>query len=165
MVSGHITLYKLHLIIQEAFGWENYHLHLFEINGMKYTQIGIDEVWDDVEGDDQNDKKFRLHELGLREKSKFRYSYDFGDGWEHEILVEKITPPQEGVRYPVCLAGSRACPPEDCGGPYGYEDFLEALGDPGHERHKEFVDWIGGRFNPEAFYLDETNKGLKKFAK
>jgi hypothetical protein len=165
MVPSQFTLYKLHLIIQEAFGWSNYHLHLFEVNGVNYTQAAPDEDWEEFESDDLDDKKFRLGDLGLSEKSRFLYTYDFGDGWDHEILVEKIVPPQEGTRYPMCLAGSRACPPEDCGGPYGYQDFVKAILNPRHKRHKELLEWIGGTFDPEAFDLDDINRGLIQFSK
>lgn len=86
---------------------------------------------------------------------------DFGDGWEHSLLVEKILPAARPLRYPVCLAGKRRCPPEDCGGPWGYQDFLEAIGNPDHERHEEFVEWIGGGFDPEEFDIEHVNRRLR----
>jgi hypothetical protein len=89
------------------------------------------------------------------------YEYDFGDGWEHEILVEKILQSEPGVRYPVCLAGKRACPPEDCGGVWGYESLLEALRDPEHPEHNDMLEWIGEDFDPEAFDLDSINQDLR----
>jgi Plasmid pRiA4b ORF-3-like protein len=95
------------------------------------------------------------------ERSGFTYLYDFGDNWEHVIVVEKSLPPGEGVRYPVCLAGARACPPEDVGGIPGYEGFLEAVKNPDHPEHDEYIDWIGGKFDLEAFDVDEVNQRLR----
>ena len=95
------------------------------------------------------------------EGSQFRYNYDFGDYWQHALVIEETLPPQEGVRYPVCLAGARACPPEDVGGTPGYENFLEALRHPKHPEHNEYLEWIGGAFDSEAFDVDEVNQGLR----
>ena len=96
------------------------------------------------------------------ENERFLYEYDFGDSWIHEILVEKILPPEPKKRYPVCLKGKRACPPEDVGGPWGYADFLEAIRDPDHPEHEEYLEWAGEDFDPEAFDLDEVNRALRK---
>ena len=90
------------------------------------------------------------------------YEYDFGDSWEHELLVEKILPRDEGKRYPVCLTGKRACPPEDCGGILGYASFLEAIRDPEHPEHDEMLEWVGGEFDPDIFDLDEVNRELQQ---
>ena len=89
--------------------------------------------------------------------SRFRYEYDFGDDWQHELEVVKIGPPEPDQWYPTCLAGERACPPEDVGGVFGYAEFLEAIADPKHEEHDSCLTWIGGEFDPEAFDLKETN--------
>ncbi len=91
---------------------------------------------------------------------KFAYEYDLGDGWRHTITVEKTLPVEAGVRYPRCLDGKRACPPEDCGGPCGYADFVEAVQNPKHEQHDELLDWVGGEFDPEKFDLDAVNEEL-----
>jgi hypothetical protein len=80
-----------------------------------------------------------------------RYEYDFGDGWQHEVTLEAIVPAQAGRRYPICLAGERACPPEDCGGVPGYENLLEVMRDPEHEEYESMLQWVGGRFTPERF--------------
>lgn len=90
----------------------------------------------------------------------FQYEYDFGDGREHEIVVEKVLPATAGAVAPCCLTGARACPPEDCGGPPGYEELLMAIRDPSHERHDELLEWLGGRFDPEKFDLVEVNRHL-----
>ena len=93
-------------------------------------------------------------------KVRFIYEYDFGDSWQHEILLEKILEPEPNVAYPRCIEGARACPPEDVGGIWGYGDFLEAISDPNHEDHDERVEWVGGEFDPEKFSVDKVNKEL-----
>lgn len=104
----------------------------------------------------------KLFRIAPSAGAKLLYEYDFGDGWQHDIVVEAILQPAEGVRYPVCVAGKRACPPEDCGGPYGYVELLEALGDPEHPEHEDKLDWIGEGFDPEAFDLEEINALLRR---
>lgn len=160
-VPGNITLNQLHEILQEAMGWSNYHLHLFETAVRTFTAPGMDENWDDVGSKDEDDTQVELREVVTRVGQKLRYVYDFGDGWEHEIKVEKILPPDAKVRYPICLAGQRACPPEDCGGPWGYHELLEALRDPHHKQHEELTEWVGGGFDREAFHLREINNRLQ----
>lgn len=150
-VAGDTTLSRLHLILQVIMGWENYHLHQFRIEG---SDSGIgSETLDDPKG--------TLRELIPSEKKRFTYEYDFGDGWEHEILVEKILPREPRGRYPVCVAGKRACPPEDCGGIWGYPEFLKAIRSRRHPEHREMLEWIGGSFDPEAFDPKEINRGLR----
>jgi pRiA4b ORF-3-like protein len=158
-VPAETSLNRLHEIIQIAMGWTDTHLHEFEIDGTYYGQPGMDEDWDDL-GDEEDDSKVQLCHVVTQEGARFLYCYDFGDGWDHQILVEKILPSQEDVRHAVCLAGKRACPPEDCGGPGGYEDLLEAVGDPSHKEHKELRKWLGP-FDPEEFDLAEINEALK----
>ena len=109
-----------------------------------------------------DERKHRLKDVVSRQTSRFTYEYDFGDGWQHEILVENILSPQAGVQYPVCLAGARACPPEDVGGMDGYENLLEAIHNPNHPQHEEHLEWIGDSFDPEAFDLDEINRKLRQ---
>lgn len=112
--------------------------------------------------DTVDEKTVTLDKIVRREKFKFIYEYDFGDGWEHELLIEKILPVEDGKTYPVCLTGKRACPPEDCGGIWGYSDFLEAVQDPDHPEHEEMLDWAGGEFDPAVFDLQEVNAELKE---
>jgi len=154
-VTGDTRLSTLHRILQGIMGWENYHLYQFTIGD---TYFGAP----DFELDIENDRKVRLSQVVPGEKAKFTYEYDFGDSWEHQILIEKILPPEPGVRYPICLTGKRACPPEDCGGIWGYADFLEAIQDPKHPEHDEMLEWVGEDFDPEAFDLDEVNRVLKR---
>jgi hypothetical protein len=154
LVPGEVTLAALHEILQEAMGWTNTHLHMFQIGTVDYSDP-------ESELDDMEDEG----ELTLAEAAKmaprgFAYMYDFGDGWEHRIEIEKTLPPVAGQKYPVCVAGARACPPEDCGGIGGYEDFLEALRNPRHREHKAMKEWIGRRFDPKEFDLEFVNQAL-----
>lgn len=159
-VSSNTTLHKFHRILQVVMGWYDSHLHQFIIRGTYYTDPDSYDDWGEVEN--KNERPVKLSQVSGM-KTRFIYEYDFGDGWEHEILIEKILPPQKGMRYPVCLAGKRACPPEDCGGIWGYADLLEAIQNPKHPEHKEMLEWVGGKFDPEAFDLDRINRQLKDF--
>ncbi|MCF7732997.1 MAG: plasmid pRiA4b ORF-3 family protein [Akkermansiaceae bacterium] len=119
--------------------------------------------FDDFDGFDiEDEREFSLAGLAPAARKKLRYEYDFGDGWLHEILVEKLLPPDPAMRHPVCTAGKNACPPEDCGGIYGYYDVLAAVNDPKHPEHEERLEWLGGSFDPESFDLDAVNKTLKQ---
>ena len=143
-------LHNLHLHIQAAMGWDNKHLHHFDIKGERH---GIPEHLDyDGDGSIIDSKKIRVSEIVPKDGKKiaFRYTYDFGDNWEHEVLFEGIVEPDPKTKYPICLEGERACPPEDCGGIGGYEYLLEALADPRHEEHKGMKEWVGD-FDPEKF--------------
>lgn len=153
-VTGDTTLNNLHLILQEVMGWEGNHLYQFIVGQTYFGEP-------DPEFDAEDDSKVKLSQIMQREKQKFIYEYDFGDSWLHEILIEKILPPEPGVSYPLCLKGKRACPPEDCGGVWGYGDLLETIKDPGDEEYEEMMDWLGGDFDPEAFDLDYINQRLK----
>jgi hypothetical protein len=138
-------------------GWEGSHLYQFVVGGIAY---GDPNMMEDMEGEDA--RRVTLATLVRGKKYKFLYEYDFGDSWEHELLIEKMLPPEAGKRYPVYLTGKRACPPEDCGGIWGYAGFLEAIQDPQHSEHEEMVEWVGGEFDPEAFDLGEVNKELQR---
>src|SRR5262249_20713757 len=139
-VAGDTKLDKLHRIIQIVMGWTDSHLHQFVVGDAYYGTP--DPELPEVE----SERRGRLSAVAPKEKAKFAYEYDFGDNWEHEILVEKILPPEPGVRYPRCLAGRRSGPPEDSGGVWGYADLLEALADPSHPEHDEFREWVGDDF-------------------
>ncbi len=158
LVPHNTTLLKLHDILQIVMGWKDYHLHEFTIEGSAFGDPENDEYGD---RDILNEADYKLNQVIFREGQRFDYEYDFGDGWSHDLLVEKILPRQKGVRYPVCVTGKRACPPEDVGGPWGYEDFLRAIRDPFHSEHEEYLTWIGGEFDPEAFDLEEINAQLR----
>jgi hypothetical protein len=109
----------------------------------------------------QSDRRARLNNVA-RANQKFEYEYDFGDSWEHNIVVEKTLQPEPGVSSPVCLAGERVCPPEDCGGVWGYQEFLEAIMNPTHTEHEAMLTWAGGSFDPEAFDLGAVNASLRR---
>lgn len=157
-VPGELTLGRLHEVIQAAMGWYGGHLHQFTIDGMEYG-LPDEDLGIDIEDED----RMTLDRLQLGEKSKFLYQYDFGDDWEHDILVEKILPRVAGRHYPVCVKGKRACPPEDVGGVWGYTDFLAIIGDPKHPEHEEMLEWVGGEFDPEDFDLQRVNARLGSF--
>jgi hypothetical protein len=157
LVRSDITLGDLHTIIQAAMGWWDYHLHQFTVGG---TYFGVPHP--DYGGylEMHDEEEITLAQVAPREGLKFRYEYDFGDSWLHQVLVEKVLTPEPGQSYPVCIKGRRACPPEDVGGMWGYYAFLEAIRDPEHEEHESYMEWIGGEFDPEAFELDEVNEAL-----
>jgi Plasmid pRiA4b ORF-3-like protein len=158
LVPGNTTLLKLHDILQIVMGWWDYHLHMFTIAGEIYGDPADDEYG---ELGTLNESRYKLSQLIDSEGQRFSYEYDFGDSWDHTLLVEKILSPEEGLRYPLCLKGKRACPPEDVGGVWGYENFLEAIHDPNHEEHDEYLEWVGGEFDPQAFDLEEINARLR----
>jgi len=145
VVPSRITLGDLHEVLQATFGWWNYHLHDFEIDGVRY---GVDD--DDEWSPTADEHQARLDQLAPQ-GSSFIYTYDFGDNWEHKIVVEKVAPADPTVAYPVCTGGRRACPPEDCGGVWGYQHLLEILADPSHEEHESMLEWVGGPFDSAAF--------------
>lgn len=162
LVPDNITLLKLHDILQIVMGWEDYHLHMFTIKRSIYGDPADDEYG---ELGTINEANVKLSQVIQHEGQRLFYEYDFGDSWDHTLLVEKILPPQEGVHYPVCLKGKRACPPEDVGGVWGYENFLEAIRSPKHNEHEEYLAWIGGKFDPEAFDLEEVNRQLRRMGR
>ncbi len=153
------TFWDLHVAIQDAMGWQDYHLHLFEVVDpatRTKVEIGIPSkspVWDEgiLPG-----WKHRIADYFSVENSVANYVYDFGDDWEHIVKLEKILPRDEHGFYPICIAGKRACPPEDCGGVPGYEELLEILKNPGHNEYRETLQWLGGEFDPEHFNLEEV---------
>lgn len=154
-----MTLARLHDVIQMAMGWDDYHLHEFEIGGVRY---GIDdgEGWGPPPKDE---RRARLHQVAPV-GTTVAYQYDFGDCWDHDIEVEAVLPAEAGQRYPVCLAGEGACPPEDCGGTWGFAELLEVLADPDHEEHERMLQWVGGAFDPEHFDLGAVNETLSFIA-
>ncbi len=154
-VPSSFTFWDLHIAIQDAMGWLDCHLHEFRIPDItgKTLSFGIpDEEFDD---DFLPGWKSRVSRFLNLERPVFEYVYDFGDNWRHKVELEKVLPVEPGKEYPRCLKGKRACPPEDCGGPWGYQDLLEILEDPQHEQHADMKSWVTsineGPFNPEEF--------------
>jgi hypothetical protein len=156
LVSGDTNLFDLHKIIQIAMGWTNSHLHQFIIDG-EYYSIPSEDDWEPV----IDEREYNLEDVAAYERSKFIYEYDFGDSWEHEITVEKILPSVSKRECPRCIKGKRACPPEDVGGIWGFEDFLEAIKDPKHEEHESYLMWYGGQYDPNAIDLEDINQRLQ----
>lgn len=158
IVPNDLTFARLHDLLQAVMGWTNSHLHAFR---WRDIEIGVpDPEWQHPLHDERH---VRLADLALDPRSRLLYAYDFGDGWEHDLLLEKILPTQDGF-VPVCLKGARACPPEDCGGPHSYPDFLAVSANPDHPDHAEMNDWIGGVWNAEAFDLEGVNRRLRRLA-
>lgn len=159
LVSSETTLAQLHEIIQIAMGWEDAHLHQFEIGDERYS-LPMEDFFDDL--DVKDERCVKLSKLVTGEDFKFVYEYDFGDSWDHIILVEKILPINSEQKLPVCINGKRACPPEDVGGVWGYDTFLEAIQNLDHPDHSMYIEWIGESFDPEVFDLDAINVALNR---
>ncbi len=158
LVSGGITLEYLHFIIQTAMGWDDCHLHDFQIDGVRYAPDGADDFFD---MDEQESETGVLLCQVADEGSKILYTYDYGDGWEHTITVEKVLPKDKEPHIPQCIKGRRACPPEDCGGPWGYENLLEILSNPKDPEHNDMSEWAPTNFAPEAIDFTTINTQLK----
>ncbi|HEX6912633.1 MAG TPA: plasmid pRiA4b ORF-3 family protein [Longimicrobium sp.] len=149
------TLHQLHRVIQLAFGWLDYHLYLFEVNDRRF-----EEPLEDAE--DEDSTAVHLGDLALGKGSRLTYTYDFGDDWVHEIVVESVhaaTRMEGDPPLPVLFGGERAGPPEDCGGPYSYADMLQALGDPDHPEHENHRLWAGD-YDPERFDVRTARNSL-----
>ena len=156
LVPADTNLRKLHRTVQIAMGWTDSHLHQFRLERQRCSgpQYGRDSgVLDKF--------KTKLCDVVHIPGNRFLYEYDFGDGWQHEVLLEEVLE-RDGPSRPICVAGERRCPPEDCGGPPGFAELLEILGDPAHPRHEEMVEWIGGSLNPEHFDLTKINRRLSR---
>ena len=154
LVPGRYTFWDLHVAIQDAMGWQDYHLHEFKVlDPASMEQVRIVIPFDDepYEKETLPDYLTPISDYFVYDNEIALYTYDFGDGWRHVVAFEDWVQPEKGVQYPQCLSGERRCPPEDCGGPGGYGLFLEAIQDPEHEEHEEYLTWVGGEFDPEAF--------------
>ena len=151
-VPANYSFWDLHVAIQDAMGWLDYHLHVFRIVNpltSKIEEIGIPD-------DSRPLEVLPGWELAISDyfsgkTNSAKYEYDFGDGWEHEVILEEILSRGVNCQYPKCIAGERACPPEDCGGIGGYQDLLEAIHYPNHENRERWVTWIGSSFDSETF--------------
>lgn len=154
-VPATYTFWDLHVAVQDAMGWLDSHLHMFHVRNPTSHEVEDIGIPDDegFEGDPVCLPGWRVAVASYFEKvgTRATYEYDFGDGWIHEIELEAIGPRSRGVRYPRCLDGQRACPPEDCGGPHRYAELLETIKDPGHEEYASIMEWLGGQFDPDAF--------------
>jgi hypothetical protein len=153
------TLAQLHTILQIVMGWEDYHLHEFAIGRRLYSVPDPDD--DMYERKVIDERRVSLGDVAPRVGTQFVYLYDFGDSWEHDLLLEAILLPETGAPYPTCIGGERRTPPEDVGGTHGYEEYLTVLADPEHEEHENMLHWRGP-FDPEAFSPAQVNQGLQK---
>lgn len=156
LVPGAVRLAKLHHIFQAAMGWTDSHLHAFTIGDQLYGMHFDDYPEEEI---DENEVTV-LQAVG--EHRRFSYEYDFGDSWEHTVVVEEVTRTSRGLKFAVCVDGRNACPPEDCGGAGGYAYLLEVLADPDHEDHDRLVQWVGGPFDPTWFDLVAANVALQQ---
>jgi hypothetical protein len=162
LVPAETTLEQLHKIIQTVFGWWDYHLHQYVVDGRHY---GLP----DPEYSDELPEMFDERNVTLRDVLGARaivYEYDFGDDWKHSVEIESATIASDpNVQYPVCTGGARACPREDCGGTPGYFRVLEILGDPMHEEYREMKTWVGRKYDPEKLDLMAIDRALRKLRK
>lgn len=156
-LPGSTTLAGVHHALQVALGWTNSHLHAFAIGRARYGMADVDSFG---ERGDLDERQYRLQDV-VRAGDKFLYEYDFGDGWEHDVKVTKVTPVAKAPA-PRCTAGARACPPEDCGGPGGYADLLDILAAPRHEEHEDRLAWLGEPYAPEQFSMPAGGRDLRR---
>lgn len=151
------TFWDLHVAIQDAMGWADYHLHEFEIASLQSrgkARIGIPEG--DFDREVLPGWKQKIADYFTQKNRTANYMYDFGDGWVHKVELEKILPREKNIKYPRCIKGKRACPPEDCGGIGGYYNLLEIMGNSDHEEYDEMLEWLGGEFDPKHFDIKEV---------
>ena len=158
LVPGGYTLDRVHRVLQYAMGWQDQHLHSFEIAGTLY---GEPDPHDELDLRDELD--IRLDAV-VGVGDRFRYTYDYGDWWEHVVSVEAVFPAEPGERYPICLEGERACPPEDVGGVYGYRKLVRAMKDPEHPEHDELRAWLGRPLSPDIFVPELATTLLRRLA-
>ncbi len=158
-VPSNETLHELSAILEAAMGWNGGHLHAFVAGEITYQ---LPSEFDDLSWRETKDERTsKLSEVLADIGDRMRFEYDFGDGWEHDVVVEAITSLANEMTYPRCVTGKRACPPDDCGGPWGYANLLDALSDPKHPDHEDLVEWTGGHLEPETFDTAETTVAMQ----
>jgi hypothetical protein len=162
-VASNMSLASLHHVIQVAMGWDDAHLHEFEVGDRRYGEPSDDD-WPGAEPT-YSESNIQLGKLVEQGQRGFRYVYDFGDGWEHDLVVERVLPIDPDQGYPVLVTGRRACPPEDCGGAFGYGRLLEALADPTNEEHRELTEWVGGAFEAAKLDLEAIKRAMAGMAR
>lgn len=154
VVPSSILLPELSRVLETVMGWEGYHLHQFVVADILFGAPNEDDDWS------IDYRKVTLQQISRQPGSTFEWHYDFGDGWVHSVEVQAVGEPDPERATPVVLGGARACPPEDCGGPWGYAELLEAIADPDHEQHDELIGWVGAGFDPDAFDVGAVNRRL-----
>jgi len=159
LVPGSVTFDTLHRIIQITMGWSNSHMHQFTVGNTRYCkpEMGFADMEPVV-----SEKRATLSGALVPSVKSFGYLYDFGDDWEHTLRIEKVLAADPAARYPTCVAGANACPPDDVGGAPGYVNFVQAISDSAHPEHQEMLEWCGGSFDPYAFDLEAVNADLKR---
>ncbi|MFQ5597435.1 MAG: plasmid pRiA4b ORF-3 family protein [Nitrospiria bacterium] len=161
LIANSVVLPKFHEVIQRIMGWTDSHLHQFiageQCFGTPDPEFGFSEVLDE--------SRYKLSQLLKNEKDSIIYEYDFGDGWEHKITLEKILTFDRKTILPLCTKAKGACPPEDIGGVWGYHDFLEALKDRTHPEHEAYKEWVGDGFDPSAYDIKGVNKVLAEYCR
>ena len=160
IVRESMWLSRLHDTIQVAFDWFDYQTHVFNLEDLRFGNP--------VKRDDfmvEDDRDITLADLDLEHRERFTYGYHFGEGWQIDLKVEKFSIVEKGAQYPLCLAGERAGPPEDCGGIEAFHDMLACLKEPETDLGREWIEWLGPEYNPESCDLEKINKALKKLGK
>jgi hypothetical protein len=152
-VRDDITLLKLHDLLQIIMGWTDSHLHQFVVRGRRFNHPDLD-----LPPPREDEGKVQLRDVLKKPTDRMVYEYDFGDGWAHALVLERVLPHELRARYPVILDGRRACPPEDCGGAFGYGHLLDVLAAPDHPEHEELREWAGEKFDSERFDVGELNR-------
>lgn len=164
LVEKTTTFFELHHIIQISMGWQNSHLYEFEINGFRIAEANED-LDLELEDKTENASTAILESVISRTKEKIKYTYDFGDSWEHQILLEKFLTRDEKIKYPICIDGKLNCPPEDCGGIRGFYGMLNIINNKRHPERKEMLEWLGGQYDTEYFDKNEINQELASIDK
>lgn len=155
LVHDQTLLPEFHHILQTTMGWDNAHLHQFSNRNIIYSPP---DEYNELPYTDY--RKIKLNKLLKHINDHIVYEYDFGDGWEHEIVLEEVLNKESPQIYPLCIDGKNACPPEDCGGIGGYQNLLTILSNPAHQEYDEWIEWLGGEFDPKVFNIEEVNKML-----
>jgi hypothetical protein len=159
LVPSSLTLEQLHDALQVAMGWTDSHMHEFNAGKRRFGRPDPEEQFMDMDPI-EDECAACLCDVLKKAGAKMIYLYDFGDGWEHEVVLEKRLPAEPDADYPICVDGQLACPPDDCGGIPGFYRLVEILANPKHKEHREMREWIGDDYNPEAFSVDKVNKHL-----
>jgi hypothetical protein len=162
-VRGDTRLDTMHHVLQIAMGWTNSHLHMFLIGADRYSDPSLVDGANWVDTEELDERRFTLSQVVASGVTTFGYEYDFGDSWTHLIKVEKELPPDPKSKGAArCLDGARACPPEDCGGIFGFANLLKIIRNPRHKEYAPMMEWLGGEYDPEVFDVDETNSLLAR---
>ncbi len=166
LVTKDITFFELHHIIQIVMGWDNYHMFEFDLEGYRIGEVDENEKSNGYGSDQVLDSRdVTLNDIISQQKDIITYMYDFGDGWRHQIKVEKFHNIDKTIKYPTCIDGQMNCPPEDCGGIHSFYHYVDVLKNKKHPEYKEITQWIGKKYNIEQFDKEKVNRKLRKLDK